>query len=127
VLDRKELTSFDATVHIRPDVFQARLAERTLERVAQDGALLHNGFAFQIAVAREVHRAPCRVGRLMSVFDVICTVLGGFDNFRRLVPVFLGKALVAVLHLFVRHVQLAFAGLVRCDLRRRGALTIGFG
>src|SRR5262249_25055434 len=64
----------------------------------------------------------------MSVFDAIRTVmLGGFDNFGRLAPVFLGKPLMAVLHLFVWHIQLVFACLMCRDLRRSRAVTIRVG
>ena len=54
-------------------------------------------------------------------------VLGRFDDLRRLVPETLGDLLVPLLHLLVRYVELGFSCLVRCDLRRRGALSVCFG
>ncbi len=128
LLDGDEFASLDAAIDLLLDLVDARLSERSLQRVAQDRPFLHDGFALQIAIARERDGRPRDSRALTLVLDVMRTaLLGGFNDLRRLVAKPLGELLMAPLHLLMRHVELGFARLVRRDLRGRGALSIRLG
>ena len=62
---------FDPAIDLLLDVVDARLAERSLQRVTQDGALFHDGFALQIAIARERDGLPRDIRRLTFVLHVM--------------------------------------------------------
>jgi hypothetical protein len=128
VLDLDEFASLNASVDLVPDVVDARVSERSLQRIAQDRPFLHDRLALQIAIAREGD-GPLRKVRLpMLVLNSIgATVLRRFYDMRRLVTETVGEILVATLHLCVRHIELGLSRVVRRDLCRRRALSIRFG
>jgi hypothetical protein len=122
-----EFASLNATIDLLLDIVEARLPERSLQASRTIDSLLHNRFAFQIAIAREGDGPPCGIGLLTVVLVMRAPVLDGFNDLHRLVPKALGDVLVPLLHLFMRHVELAVARLVRRDLCRRGAVSTRFG
>lgn len=126
--DVEEIASFDSAIDLLLDVIDAAFAEGTLERVAQDGPLLHNGFTLQVAIARERDGLSRDIRRLTFVLQVMrARVFNGFNDLRRLVSKPLGKFPVSLLHLLVRDIQLGIARLVRRDLCGGRACSIRFG
>jgi hypothetical protein len=97
-----EFASLDPTIDLRLDVIDAALAERTLKRVAQDGALFYDGFTLQVAIAREGDGLPRDIRLLTLVLQGMrAPVVNRFNDPGRLVPKLLGEFSVSPLHLLV--------------------------
>src|SRR5258705_9181479 len=125
LLHGDELASLGATLDLALDVLDARLSERSLQRVLQDRPFIHDRFALQIAVACERDGGPHDARWLTLVLNMMGTApLGGVHDLRRLATEPVGEILMAPLHLLMRHVELGFSGLVGRDLRGGGALPI---
>jgi hypothetical protein len=107
VLDLDEFASLNAPLDFVPDVVDARVSTRSLQRIAQDRPFLHDRLALQIAIARKGDGPPRDIQPLMLVLNSMgATVLRGFNNVGGLVTEPIGEILVAPLHLFMRHIQL---------------------
>jgi len=55
LLDGDEFASLHTTIDLLLDVLDARLSERSFQRVPQDRPFVHDSFALQIAIACERH------------------------------------------------------------------------
>jgi len=55
LLDGDEVASLDATIDLLLHILDARLSERSLQRIPQDRPFVHDGLALQIAIACERH------------------------------------------------------------------------
>ena len=125
LLDGDEFASLDAAIEFLLDVLDARVAERPLQRIAQNRPLLHDSLALQIAIACVRDGGPRDARWLTLVLNIMgMALLGSFNDLRRLAAEALGEILMASLHLLMRQVELGFSGLVGRDLRGAGALPI---
>jgi len=106
LLNGDEFASLDSTIDLLLDVLDARVADRALQRVTQDRALLDDGFAFEIPIACERHCPPSSIRRLTLPLNVMrAMVLGLVDDLRRLVPKLRGEFLVTPPHLVMREIS----------------------
>jgi hypothetical protein len=128
LLDGDKVASLDPAIGLQLDVVEARLTERSLQRVTQNRPFFDYRFALQIAITCKGYGSLCHIILLTLVLHVVHgPMLGRFNDLRRLVPETLGDLLMPLLHLPGRHVELGFSRLVGCDLRRRRALPIRLG
>jgi hypothetical protein len=97
-----KVASLHPEIDLLLDVVEARLPERSLQRVTQNRPFFDDRFALQIAIARKGYGSPRYTIVLALVLRVVRgPMLGGFNGLRRLVPETLGDLVVPLLHLLM--------------------------